>query len=1068
MTRYGILILLTCVLGWPLAAAALTFQRIDEGDGLPRTSVTSLLQDREGFIWVGSQGGLFRYDGYEYVRFVRRSDRPAESLSDNYISALAEGGDGSLWVGAWRGLSRRRPGAREFEPMHVGLAIGGSLDATAIHDLLVQGEELLLATDVGLFRWRPGEAVASQLVGGIVTAVAAAQDGGWWVGRRDGLIRLDSEGRRRATPPLDAPESARIVFNLLTDESGDLWVCFQQGLYVLRAGAQSWKPPPKLPTEIASGRCNALLKDAENSIWIGHALRGLIRYWPKTGRHRVFAHSLGDPYTLSNNHVSTLLRDRTGSLWVGTFNNGLNRADVTAGGFERLTADWIEGMPPTGRVFALAGDDKELWVGSADFGLIRIELASSRAEHFRHDARNPRTLADDRVNFVAYDRNGAVWVSTGNALHRYEGEGRFRRYPQPGTPTGDAGLLIDQRNRFWVWKRREGLYEVDPSNPGTIVRHHFRPADETGDVRGDDLIYVNEDGRGRLWLAANLAGAVIFDPGRGRVRALRREENDPNSLSDDRAVAFLHARDGTSWVGTGAGLNHVRLADDLDGDPVEIRRYTVTDGLASDTIGCMQEDDAGRIWFSTIDGLSVLNPADGAVQNYSERDGALRSYFIFRCARLPDGRMAFGGPDGATIFHPRDIRPNPLPPNAQITEFRVNHRELPDDDARRRHLAAGREIALDHRENRFAFEFSAMHYGDVRRNRFRYRLQGYDEEWQEIDATRRVAAYTNLPPGRYRFDLLAANSSGVWQETPTSISLRLTAAPWASPLAYAAYVAAALGLLAAIYVRRRSALQLERAHHADIQRLNTELEARVESRTRELERANRELAESNRELEGFSYSVSHDLRAPLRSVRGFSAALREEYGAALSPDARGYVERVERGARQMSELIDDLLRFAQLSRTALKIEEVDVEALVRECWSGLTEGDREAPTLRVEKLPPGCADRALLRQVLMNLLGNAIKYTRRTVDPRVEISASLHETDCVYVVTDNGAGFDMSNADRLFGVFQRLHAQDEYEGTGIGLALCRRIIERHGGRIWAEGQVGVGAAFFFSLPRPRE
>ena len=145
-----------------------------------------------------------------------------------------------------------------------------------------------------------------------------------------------------------------------------------------------------------------------------------------------------------------------------------------------------------------------------------------------------------------------------------------------------------------------------------------------------------------------------------------------------------------------------------------------------------------------------------------------------------------------------------------------------------------------------------------------------------------------------------------------------------------------------------------------------------------------------------------------------------------------------------------------------------MDALVRECWSELTEREAEAPALRVEKLPPACADRALLRQVLMNLLSNAIKYTRRTPDARVEISASLHETDIVYVVTDNGAGFDMADADRLFGVFQRLHAQDQYEGTGIGLALCRRIIERHGGKIWAEGQVGVGAAFFFSLSRPKE
>jgi signal transduction histidine kinase/ligand-binding sensor domain-containing protein len=1054
------------VLAWPLAAGALTFQRIDEGDGLPSVSATSLLQDRDGFMWVGTQGGLYRYDGYEHERFVRRADQPAHSLSDNYVSALAEGEDGALWVGTWRGLSRRRAGAKDFEPVHVPLASGGSLDASPVHALLLEREQLLLATDVGLFRWRPGKAPASQLIDGPVFAVASARDGGWWLGRRDGVIRLDGEGHAVVAPTLQAPESARNVFKLHVDQSENLWACFQHGVYVLAPGAEAWHAPPGLPDEIGSGRCNALLSDGQGGVWIGHSMRGLIRYWGDSGRYRVYAHSIVDPYSISNNNVASLLLDRTGSLWVGTFNNGVSRADVSAGGFERLTPDWIEGMPFTGRVFALAGNEKELWVGSAEYGLIRIDLATSRAEHFLHDPRNPRSLADDRVYFIAYDRNGAVWIATFTALNRYEGGGRFMRYAQPGTPTGDAGLVIDEHNRFWVWKRREGLYEVDAANPGRILRHHFQHAPEGADTRGDDIVFANADRRDRLWLAASLAGVVVFEPKGERLRSLRHQENDPNSLSDDRAVAFLHARDGASWVGTGAGLNRVALTGDIEG-PAQIRRYTVADGLASDTIGCILEDAAGRIWFTTIDGVSVLNPADGNVQNYAEGDGTLQTYYIFRCTQLPDGRMVFAGPDGATIFHPRDIHPNSTPPQARITQFLVNHHELPEEDPRRGEQIAGDEIVLDHRENQFELEFSAMHYTDVQRNRYRYRLRGYDKDWQETGASRRVAAYANLPPGRYRFELLAANSSGVWQETPTSLALRLTAAPWASPLAYAAYAAAALALLAAIYLRRRRTLQVERARHADIQRLNVELEERVEMRTRELAQANRELGESNRELESFSYSVSHDLRAPLRSIRGFSAALRQEYGATLPAHAAAYLERIERSARQMGQLIDDLLRFAQLSRTALNIEEVDVEALARECWQELIDAERAVPTLRMEKLPPACADRALLRQVLLNLLSNAVKYTRRAADPRVEISASVHETDNVYVVTDNGAGFDMSNFERLFGVFERLHPPDEYEGTGIGLALCRRIIERHGGRIWAEGQVGTGAAFFFCLPRPR-
>ena len=242
--------------------------------------------------------------------------------------------------------------------------------------------------------------------------------------------------------------------------------------------------------------------------------------------------------------------------------------------------------------------------------------------------------------------------------------------------------------------------------------------------------------------------------------------------------------------------------------------------------------------------------------------------------------------------------------------------------------------------------------------------------------------------------------------------------------------------------------------------LNEELEERVRQRTEELEAA-------NKELEAFSYSVSHDLRAPLRAMDGFSKALLEDCGPSLSEDGKHYIAVICKGAQSMGALIDDLLTFSRLSRLPLQKRAVDTNKLVRDVLSDLGhQQEGRQLELRVSDLPSCEGDPALMRQVWLNLLANALKYTRQRSPAVIEIGATVEATECVYHIRDNGAGFDMRYASKLFGVFQRLHRSDEYEGTGVGLAIVQRVIHRHGGRIWADAQVNQGATFSFALPRP--
>jgi signal transduction histidine kinase len=330
-----------------------------------------------------------------------------------------------------------------------------------------------------------------------------------------------------------------------------------------------------------------------------------------------------------------------------------------------------------------------------------------------------------------------------------------------------------------------------------------------------------------------------------------------------------------------------------------------------------------------------------------------------------------------------------------------------------------------------------------------------------IDDAERTRLVAELHTGQQRVVSLSASRTAIvvpWELSGGAGGLAVLSGPF-TPLfgsdevsrltGYAAATAAALDRVRLVESLRESEEQLRR--------FNQDLEKRVAQRTEQLQA-------SNRELEAFSYTVSHDLRAPLRAIDGFSRILVDESRERLDEDGRRYLELICTNAEDMGRLIDGLLTFSRLTRQEMRHQTVDTGDVVQHVIGRIQAGEDGRPIeFEVGEMPSCHSDLVLVQQVYANLIGNAVKFSRDRKPARIEVGATVEGAETIYFVKDNGVGFDMKYADKLFGVFQRLHRSDEFEGTGAGLAIVQRIVHRHGGRIWAESVPGQGAAFYFTL-----
>jgi signal transduction histidine kinase/ligand-binding sensor domain-containing protein/DNA-binding response OmpR family regulator len=1049
-----------------------TFRHLTIADGLSQNAVSAIMQDHRGFMWFGTKDGLNRYDGYSFLVF-RHDPLDSTSISDGDITALFEDRDGHLWVGTRNGRLNRFDRDRERFLRYTGLgaAVSGiaqdaagdlwvgtdgagllrlrrdqadrpdapwerfghdpadpaSLGSDRVNALLVdRGGTLWVGTRAGLDRRVPGGSSFTryssapgspvQLIDSSIFALLEDDAGRVWMGSTPGISVLDRD-RTGIRHHYNRYRTFRYgwgeTIEMLQDRAGRLWISTHSELmrFEPRTGAFEYlRPDPLDPTGINSTLPTALYQDRSEVIWVGTNGYGINVHDPKGERFRTFRRPATRPYRHSGFSVYTLFEDAAGHVWIDA--GVLYRWNRRTGEF--ISFETSSERPDdfgNTRVFALLEHPRGFLWGAGDRGLYHYEIATGRYRQYRHAPSDPAGLPEAQVKEVFRARDGTLWAVTENYL---------------------AKLVDPARGRF------------------VSYRYNERPT--TGTWSFPSLV---QTGDGHLWFGS-LQGLVRFDPRTETFRHYRHDPGDPTSLGHDAVGGILpdpSQPDGVLWVATGGGgLNR------LDIQTGAFSRYTTAEGLPNNVVYGVLPDDAGHLWLSTNRGLARFDRGTGAVRSFDAGDGLQSNEFNSGAAfRSGSGEMFFGGLYGFNHFRPEGVRDNPHRPAVVITGLRrLNRREAVGDSASilERSIVETTSLRVPARDNVLIFEFAALDYSAPEKNRYAYRMLGFNDTW--IDAgSYRTATYTNLPPGRYTFQVRGSNNDGVWNEAGMSLELRILPPWWRTLWAYGMYLLLFAGLM--LGVRRYEINRIRLRQAAEQERAQAE-------RLRELDRARSR----------FFANVSHEFRTPLTLTLGPLDDLQAGFHGPLAPAMAEQVDLARRNAGRVLELIDQLLEVARLEvgSTALRARRVDLDAFVSrlgEAFRPLAERRSIALHLELPGEPVTVfADPAHLERAVSNLLANAIKFTQvggtvwltlQAAPPRARIS-----------VRDNGPGIAPADLPHIFERFYRGNESSarHQPGTGIGLALARELVALHGGTLEVESEAGSGSTFTVSLLLGRE
>ncbi len=1050
-------------------------QYITSDEGLSQNEVTSILQDRKGFLWIGTRGGLNRFDGSSFRVYQNEIDN-SNSLVNNSVETLFEDHKSNIWIGTKsNGVSRYSIEFDRFEQIQPD---------SQTDNLLIDQRVIAIAessiNEIWFGTWTNGLSIFNTenktsthfLDGTRVTDILKSKDNKMWVTTSDGIYVFSENGEQLDHITI-ASENIEFTAIIEDERSGNFYLgTWGEGLIIynpITKKHKQFKYKSSDLNSLSSNNAYHLFQDNQHNLWIGTWGGGISRFNPETEVFANFDLSAGQNKGGSElyRNVLSIFEDRTGGLWFGTDGGGVCKVDRNKNqfGLKRKELGRID-LPKEPVWFVFKDKSDYLWVGLK--GNENIFYSDVRNVYSRIKLPNPtpdKISRKEGVRAIYEDREGTLWLAGNYFLLEVQKNNKKLNIISVDIKNEDksnlqsnlkiTSLYQTSNGIFWIGTQQNGLRKS--SSPGNPKTQSFQTY-----LKNERISTFLEDKTGQFWVGT-YGGLQLYRPNKNDFLRYSKKQGEKKSLSSNIIICLYEDKQGNLWIGTPNGLN---LAIKGENQTLKFKSFQEKDGLANNYVHSILEDENGNLWISTNKGISKYNIKENSFYNYDVNDG-LRSNSFMENAAIKDskGIFYFGGIYGISIFHPDSIHKTVVP-SAVLTGLRISGQEIRpgvkynDRNILKKAIEFDQEITLTHKENIFSIDYTALDFHSSSGYLYKFMMEGLDEDWNTT-TTQKNVTYSNLKAGNYTFKVKTISEESENDSSIASLQIKILPPFWQTWQAFILYTLIFIGLLFlfSFFIAQQT-------------KLKSKLELAELSKKKE-----EELAEMKTQ---FFTDIAHEFRTPLSLISGPVESMME---SKLDEDQRNsHLSTIHYHTQRLLNLVSQLLDFrkAEKGKMVLNVVNDNILKFTHEIFISfrelalskdiLFEFEAESSEIKLTY------DRNKMEIVLCNLLSNAFKYTpvgsriilsiKEFHDSENELYATFPNGYCEIMVKDNGQGMSEEMVGQIFDRFFQIVNTKSVNliGTGIGLALVKNIVELHSGKVFVKSEEGRGSTFIIQLP----
>jgi len=1076
-------------------------------DGLSQNSVNCIIKDKRGFVWLGTEDGLNRYNGVDVTIFSESKNIEIGLLNSAVTCLLEDRVNNLIYIGTnGGGLSVFNPKYEKFKH-YTYRDSGNCILSNYTYGLCMDKDGYIwIATSHGLSCFNPKDETfdnyeSSDEVSGSFPYVSATEvfidsDNNVWVGTfGKGIIKLNNSERSYEEYLCSKGKQEYYNNNIIEDIEQDtdpniLLVATNSGFYHFNKTTGEYELKQfngSIVSDIETG--------TNGDVWLSSSLNGLM-YIDKDENVISYVKNPHDLHTLKENYLRCLYLDERGHLWVGTKSHGFIHLNISNHQFfhyyQTNDQQGVNGQS----VFALEKDtNNNMWIGTIE-GMSIWNYKTDQVSKY-YPFGNEK---DFSVWTMLHDDSDILWIGSTRGLIKHNKKTRkneiFTYFE------GDANCLPnnevyaierDEQGRLWIGTAY-GLARLD-ENTRKFTNYYYR--NEEGALSNNQIWDIHCDKKGVLWIATN-GGLNIYQPGKDQFKSIYKYDKDSTGLSSSNVLSIYEDKRGRIWVATDSGINQVN--SDLE----VVRRFGSEEGLSNNfTYRILEKDN--ELWVSTNRGIDRIKLNTAEVINYNVHDGLQSNEFNAAANCIDDGRFLFGGINGFNVFHPDSIKQSVFEPPIYFTSLELYGKPISirdttswDDVVIKSSIIEAQSLSFAPNERFFTLDFAALDYQAPSQIQYYYRMLPNSEDWIPVNSQRNLT-FINLSAGKYHLEVRSTNAEGYLCNNTKRIEIIVHPPFWKRPwfilmsmllLIILVYVFVRLRMLKLrqdkeilekrVLVRTKEIQDQRNIAHAqrdeiarqkkELEDFASDLESKVEKRTEELKNAKEEAEESDRLKSAFLSNMSHEIRTPMNAIMGFSELLLDQ---SFSDDEKmDFAHLIRTNGDNLLHLLNDIIDISMIESGQLKmiVSEVDVTSLVKEVFETFKTSKQLSDKVNLS-FQLECTDEQIvilsdayrLRQILNNLISNAIKFTDSGY---INVSLKVKDSQVFISVEDSGIGINLEHQTRIFDRFLKIEnsSTNLYAGNGLGLTITKNLVEILNGKIGLESEPGVGTKFYFLLP----